>query len=254
MNWAVVVCVVAAIFCADAQAVVTLGGTRLVFDGRFREVTIDVSNPGNAPVLIQAWLSDPRAEPPPEHLPFVLTPHLVQLKAQGRQTLRVLYQGVGMPVDRESLLHLYVLEVPRRSTAQQQLNIAVRQRINLFYRPEGLAGDPADAAQNLLWHWQAGEHGVLEVRNPSPFHVALQQLALNEIEIAEDLLLEPFAIRSLPVPHTLTAHSREGGLSFKALTDYGGQRDFCAPASASTPFNARLRPQGAIPSIGKCPP
>lgn len=254
MNWAVVVCVVAALFCAEAQAVVTLSGTRLVYEGRFREVTIDVSNPGNAAVLIQAWLSDAQAEPAPENLPFVLTPHLVQLPAQGRQTLRVLYQGVGMPVDRESLLHLYVLEVPRRSEAQQQLNIAVRQRINLFYRPVGLVGDPADAAQNLLWHWQAGERGVLEVRNPTPFHVALQQLALNGVAIAEDLLLAPFSAHSLQVPQTLTAHSREGGLSFKALTDYGGQRDFCAHVSASTAFNARLHPQGANPSIGKCPP
>lgn len=253
MKWTTVVLVVAALFCSDARAVVSLAGTRLVFDGRFSEATIDVSNPGNAPVLIQSWLKDaPGDQAASDDLPFVLTPPLAQLPAQGRQTLRVLYQGVGMPADRESLLHLYVLEVPRRSQARQQLNIAVRQRINVFYRPAGLAGDPAEAAQSLAWQMDAPDHAMVKVRNPSPFHVSLHQLAINEIEIAEDLMLEPFSAHSLRIPETLAQGVKDGNLSFKALTDYGGLRDFCAPFQAGTPFNARLRPSGAQSSIRKC--
>lgn len=261
MKWTVVVFVMAALFCGDAQAVVALAGTRLVFDGRFHEATIDVSNPGNAQVLIQAWLTDARTDQAAtDALPFVLTPHLAQLPAQGRKTLRVLYQGVGMPADRESLLHLYVLEVPRRSEASQQLNIAVRQRINVFYRPAGLVGDPADAAQRLAWQWNPKDYAALKVHNPTPFHVSLHELALNQIEIAEDLMLEPFSSHSLQLPEPLTARStgsRAGNLSFKALTDYGGQREFCAPAQDQAPFNAQLRSPGAFSSgasssIGKC--
>ena len=35
-------------------------------------------------------------------LPFALTPHLVRIPAKGKQTLRLLYEGIGMPQDRES--------------------------------------------------------------------------------------------------------------------------------------------------------
>lgn len=126
-----------------AHGAVSLSGTRLVFDGRYREVTLEVRNRGKSEALLQAWLSDAADDDdtPGElskALPFVVTPPLSRLPVGGRQTLRVLYQGTGMPQKHESLLHLYVLEIPRRQDGAGQLNIAVRQRINVFYRPPAL--------------------------------------------------------------------------------------------------------------------
>lgn len=259
MKRAIMICFIALLIGREAQAVVSLGGTRLVFDGRFPEATLDVSNPGKAPVLIQAWIEDAKTDQAtPADLPFVLTPHLAQIPAQGRHTLRLLYQGVGMPVDRESLLHLYVLEVPRRSEATQQLSIAVRQRINVFYRPTGLSRDPADIPQSLLWQRGGQDSDVLNVRNPTPFHASLLNITLNGVVIAEDLMLEPFSARSLPLPGPLSQAVGRKCLRFKALTDYGGQRDFSAPWHDSTPFTAQLRnaspgrPSSSPQFIEKC--
>ncbi len=252
MKWKGLFCAAMVFFSSDAQAVVSLAGTRLVFDGQFRETSIEVTNRGDATVLIQAWLQDARPEQgKPTDLPFVVTPHLVQLPVQGRQTLRVLYEGVGMPVDRESVLHLYVLEVPRRSEARQQLSIAVRQRINVFYRPKGLSGDPAEAAQKLEWQWGAGDRTQLQVSNATPFHVSLQDLAIDGLKVSEDLMLEPFSKRLLTMPAQLH-HAAAQQLTFKSLTDYGGQRDFCAQTLKSQPFNARLRNPATHSSIEKC--
>ncbi|OSN66866.1 putative fimbrial chaperone LpfB [Pseudomonas syringae pv. actinidiae] len=138
-----------------AQGAISLSGTRLIFDGRYHEASIEVRNRGKAEALLQTWLSDARDDDdrlPAERrsLPFVVTPPLTRLSTGDRQVLRVLYQGAGMPQERESLLHLYVLEVPRRQNGVRQLNIAVRQRINVFYRPRGLDGDPADTASALI--------------------------------------------------------------------------------------------------------
>ena len=258
MKWTVVLCIVALLGGREAQAVVALAGTRLVFDGQYREATIEVSNPGSALALIQAWIDGATTgQPANRNLPFVLTPHLVQIPAQGRQLLRVLYQGRGMPTDRESLLHLYVLEVPRRSEAMQQLNIAVRQRINVFYRPPGLADDPAQSTERLVWMPEDVARGVLKVRNPTPFHVALLSIVFNGTEISEDLMLEPFSEHVFQLPENLTGRAGQGSLGFKALTDYGGQRDFCADGIDTRPFTARLRAAGAHSHpphslIGKC--
>jgi len=250
-------CLIAVLFCNDAQAVVTLAGTRLVFDGQYHEATIDVSNPDRVPVLIQAWVEEPGAGR--VDLPFVLTPALVQIPPQGRQVLRLLYQGLGMPTDRESLLHLYVLEVPRRSEAPQQLNIAVRQRINVFYRPSGLDGYHADAPQRLLWQRDIQQHGAFTVRNPTPFHASLLKIRFNGIEISEDLMLEPFSGHSLRWPAPPAQTPAQGALTFTALTDYGGQREFCAPVLDAKPSTARVYTGGdhgllAHSLIGKCPP
>jgi len=82
---------------APLQAAVSLSGTRLVFDGRFREVSIEARNRGTEEVLLQAWLSDANEGPEPSvNLPFVLTPPLSRLAPEGRQVLRLMYEGLGM--------------------------------------------------------------------------------------------------------------------------------------------------------------
>ncbi len=58
---------------APVLASVSLSGTRLVFDGRFPDVSIEARNRGRQEVLLQAWLEgheEARSNP----LPFVLTP------------------------------------------------------------------------------------------------------------------------------------------------------------------------------------
>lgn len=240
------------LFSPISEAVVSLAGTRLIFDGRFREVSIEVSNRSSHEVLLQAWLKDAGEHSAGENvdLPFVVTPHLARLPAQGRQSLRLLYEGLGMPAERESLLHLYVMEIPRRSEAPQQLTIAVRQRINVFYRPPGLGGDPAEAAQSLIWQWVEGPGGdvYLRVRNPTPFHVSLLALQVDGLPRKHDWLIKPGESTSLP----LASATHATQLSFKALTDYGGQRAYCADLNGDRPVAARLATGTAHSLIGKC--
>jgi P pilus assembly chaperone PapD len=226
-----------------AHASVALSGTRLIFDGRYREATLQATNRGMHDVLIQTWLSAPQDHddtPPAQRrpLPFAVTPHLQRLTPGGRQTLRIFYQGAGMPEGQESLLHLYVLQVPPRSEGKNRLNIAVRQRINLFYRPPGLQGDPAKAAETLRWSFEASHAGgsLLSVTNPTAYHVALESVYLAGTRVAESLLLAPGAQHRWPIP-ALTAAPR---LRFNALSDYGGQRAYCAVLDASAAVNARL--------------
>ncbi|ORC59771.1 pilus assembly protein [Pseudomonas floridensis] len=228
------------------QAALSLTGTRLVFDGRDREASLEIRNRGSSEVLIQSWLSDPRDDDDTpsaqrEPLPFAVTPPLSRLAAGEKTLLRILYQGAGMVGDRESLLHLYVLEIPQRREGRRQLNIAVRQRLNVFYRPVGLPGDPADTAARLRWVIALDEqgNGLLQVSNPTPYHAALETLAVDGIPVSHDALLAPgdrleFALTGNR--QSVTNHR----LNFKALTDYGGQRSYCARLNGQASSSAHL--------------
>ncbi|MCD5982441.1 MULTISPECIES: fimbrial biogenesis chaperone [Pseudomonas] len=227
------------------QGALSLTGTRLIFDGRYREVSLEVRNSGQDEVLVQAWLSDPlddEMSASPQILPFVVTPPLSRISAGGRQALRVLYQGTGMPEDRESLLHLSVLEIPRREPGNRQLTIAVRQRINVFYRPDGLPGDPAESAERLSWTMTDNGSGMtqLQVSNPTAYHASLESLNLDGVEISDHLLLAPGARIELPVSMHVLPRSGLHRLAFKALTDYGGQRAYCTNLSGQASSSARL--------------
>lgn len=240
MSWALWLCMAS----AGAQASVALSGTRLIFDGKDREVGMQTTNRGAQDVLLQAVLSaaqddDDTAPAQRRPVPFVVTPPLQRLAAGARQTLRIIYQGQGMPDGRESLLHLYVTQVPLRKAGVNQLNIAVRQRINLFYRPPGLQGDPALTAETLRWELATSATGasMLQVSNPTPYHASLQALTVDNHPISDYLLLAPGATQQWPVSTAAPARH----LRFEALTDYGGPRGYCAPITADAAFNARLR-------------
>lgn len=226
------------------QAAVSLSGTRLIFDGRFPEASLHVVNRSKHSVLIQAWLSEPgNVDGDPDtavsDLPFVLTPHLSHLDQGAKQSLRVLYQGQGMADDVESLLHFYVLEIPRRVEGSNLLSIAVRQRINLFYRPPGLTDDPAETALRLRWTLTGSgtERAALRVSNPTPYHAALQDVRLDGIEVSEYLLLPPGGSHVIPAPVT----GGFGRLAFKALNDYGGVRGYCVQGDGNGFYHTQYR-------------
>ncbi|WP_163083162.1 fimbrial biogenesis chaperone, partial [Acinetobacter baumannii] len=57
-------------------------------------------------------------------VPFVITPARSRLGGNKQQTLRILFQGEGLPSDRESVFRLNVQEIPQKSASANTLQIA----------------------------------------------------------------------------------------------------------------------------------
>ncbi|RBJ70071.1 molecular chaperone, partial [Pseudomonas sp. MWU12-2534b] len=123
---------------AQASAGITLSATRLIFDGVHNEVSINVRNTGNDS-LIQSWIDSDN--PKMASVPFVVTPPLARVSAGEQQLMRVIYEGAGMPSDKESVFWLNVQEIPQADKTQKSLQLAVSQRIKVFFRPVGLQAD-----------------------------------------------------------------------------------------------------------------
>ncbi|MDN7494768.1 fimbrial biogenesis chaperone [Burkholderia gladioli] len=177
---------IALLCCACAQASVTLSGTRVVFDASEPEVTIQLSNQGKQPALIQAWLDtgDERAEPERIEVPFMVTPTLFRIEAGKGQALRIIHTGEPLPSNRESLFWLNVLDVPPKASGGDEVNrlqFAFRTRIKMMYRPADLPGTPDDAPASLRWTLatDASQRPVLQARNPSAYVVNLAGVELQ---------------------------------------------------------------------------
>src|SRR5437868_3111030 len=102
---------------APSWASVVISGTRVVYGQRDREVTIRLTNDGEAPALVQAWLDrgDPDVDPATISVPFTLTPPMFRVDPAKGQSLRVIYTQEPLPADRETVFWLNVLEVPPRA-------------------------------------------------------------------------------------------------------------------------------------------
>ncbi|WP_191485950.1 molecular chaperone [Pseudomonas sp. FEN] len=166
------------------QASVVLGGTRIVYPQNEKEVTVRLESKNQRPVLLQVWLDngDEQSTPDLAGIPFLVTPPIFRMESDQHQVLRLAYTGESLPQERESLFWFNVLEVPSQALdAEQsnQLQLAFRSRIKLFFRPTKLPYEVEAAAAKLQWRQVSTEQGqALEVYNPTPYHLSFDQIEL----------------------------------------------------------------------------
>lgn len=175
---------------APVYAEIQIEGTRFIYSAADRDISIGLRNLAKeTPALVQAWVDDgaPAASPAKASSPFSLTPPMFRLEGGKSRRLRVAYTGEPLPQDRESVFWLNVLEVPPQPEASQKhdqsvLQLAVRNRMKLFFRPANLPGDAAAAGASLTWRLAPGEgkgQYLLRARNASAFYVSLVQATLD---------------------------------------------------------------------------
>lgn len=110
---------------------------------------------GKEPSMVQVWIDrgDPNSRADTANAPFLVTPPLVRIDPNKGQAFRVVFTGAELPKDRESIFWFNLLDVPPlpKDADANVMQVAYRSRIKLFYRPEGLAGNPVKAAESLTW-------------------------------------------------------------------------------------------------------
>lgn len=205
---------------ACAQASISLSATRVIVLEKKQEASISVRNSGT-PVLVQAWLESNTANAT-DDLPFAVTPPLAKVAAPGQQLMRVLYAGgnSGLPRDRESVMWLNVQEIPQSIGGENQLQIAVRQRIKVFFRPTAIVGVVADAPGSLRWSIaQDAGRPALRITNPSMYHISFAYLGIaGGKELPTPEMIAPGETRMLSADDL----ERNSKIAFKLINDFGG--------------------------------
>ncbi len=205
-----------------ADAAVSLSGTRVILGEKEREASIPMRNTGGSPYVIQAWVD---AGEGLTDVPLLVTPPLSRLDPGKENILRILRMPGELPRDRESVYWLNVKEIPEKTQEENVLQIAVRTRIKLFYRPAALSGQPADARTQLRWSVAAGaqdQGAVLKIRNPTAYHVTFTGLTVNAgQQVIRAVMVAPLAESSFPLDAMKTPQPIE--IRFTTINDYGGE-------------------------------
>jgi len=198
-----------------AHAGITIGGTRVVYPENKKESSIGIANPDNLDYLVQSWVeTEDNAR---EKGPFLITPPLFRLDAKQDNVLRIIRTGGNLPADRESLFWLNIKSIPSsaRNENTNTLQIAIKTRIKLLYRPVSITGKPEDVTTQLSWHTQGNQ---LIVENPTPFYMNFQEIKLDGKKVDKVTYAKPKAETHFSIPGNITARS----VSWKIINDYGG--------------------------------
>ncbi|EMX8467898.1 TPA: molecular chaperone [Serratia marcescens] len=194
-------------FCADANIVIN--GTRVIYPEKNKDVIVQLVNNGDDPALVQAWIDDGDINSTPEtaNVPFLLSPPVVKVAGNNGQQLRIQKMGAALPGDRESVFYLNVLDIPptpENLKGFNTLQLAIKSRIKLFYRPANLLASSKSITD--LIELQSVERGV-NVINKSPYFFTLanfyQEDKKNPQEDKKNLLVDsvmvaPFSILFAP--------------------------------------------------------
>ncbi|QMR77984.1 molecular chaperone [Enterobacter sp. RHBSTW-00175] len=197
---------------ATANAGVIIGGTRLIFEGTKKEASINISNPDATPYLIQSWIE--MQEGHAGKAPFIITPPLYRLDGGQKNIERIVMTG-ALPQERESLFWLNVKAIPSASMQTNALQIAVKTRIKLIYRPEGLrASTPEEQANKLTWQRTGNE---IQVNNPTQYVINFNEITLGGKKLDEVTYVLPGSSTRFVLPNEARGHS----LTFNIINDYG---------------------------------
>lgn len=230
---AAIAAVLLAMVTPETLASVVLTGTRVIYSESEREVSLKLTNEGDAPALVQAWIDDgdPNATPENAKSPFTLTPPLFRLDAKKGQTLRIIQIQQALPRDQESLFWLNVLEVPPVASSskdqQNSLQFAFRSRIKLFFRPTGLPGDADSAPTKVTWRFARKDdgHHVLRATNPTPYHITYTKVeaAAGGHVYSNDAgaMVNPGGTVEFAMDDTSPVSGEPAQVSYTFISDYG---------------------------------
>lgn len=213
-------CVLSPLMCIlPAQAAVTVGATRVIYNGAEKEANLTLSNKGDdAPFLVQSWVSlygDTASKSVPD---FIITPPLFRLDPNDENILRIIrIDEKKLPKNQESLFLLNIKAIPALSklqATQNVLQIALKTTIKLFYRPAALKGEVKDAVQQLKW---SASKGQLNVRNDSAFNIVVNEVKINGLLMKSvPELIPPLSTLQLKI-HALNGDE----LSLSYIDEYG---------------------------------
>lgn len=197
---------------SNAYAGVIIGGTRVIFDGAKKEASIGLNNADATPYLIQSWVDMPEVNA--SKAPFIVTPPLYRLDAGQQNIERILLSG-SLPQDKETLFWLNIKAIPSASTQANALQIAVKTRIKLIYRPTSLKNStPEEQADKLTWSRSGNK---LQVTNPSQYVINFNEISIGGKQLEEVSWVAPGGVAFFTLPAGVNSNQ----VMFKVINDYG---------------------------------
>ncbi len=225
-----------AVLTTTGYAEIVLHGTRVIYPSNAREITLQLSNNGTAPSLVQAWIDDGNAKSTPDeaNVPFIITPPISRVEATKGQTLRItaLSTSSQLSQQQESIFWLNVLDIPPKpegktqqkdqvtSTSNNFLQLAVRSRIKFFYRPTDLKENVDQLSDKVEWKIN-GQY--IAIKNPTPFFLTITSIFQTSEGHKTDLLQQGLMIAPFSEDKIKLKNKNLADMSFVYINDYGGR-------------------------------
>ncbi|WP_051484703.1 fimbria/pilus periplasmic chaperone [Shewanella waksmanii] len=204
----------------SASANLVLDATRYIYNSEDNSISIKVSNDSDKKLYGgQVWVeSTDIADSRPI---LVASPSFFKVEPGRKQIVRIINVADHLPDDRESLFWMSLQEIPPQIKGTG-ISMAIRTKVKVLYRPEGIAKGRLNAESKMIIERQGGR---LYLKNSTPYIFAIGGL-IDQSGDYIDLDTKQIRILSVFSPEDkieVTDFNIVGGM---ALDDYGNTYEF----------------------------
>lgn len=202
------------IFSFSSFANVIIGGTRVIYPSDKREVSITINNLDKENLfLIQSWIENEQGNKTDE---FIVTPPLFKLAPEKENKIRIINSTNNLPNDRETVYWLNIKSIPAlKKTEDNHLNIILKSRIKLFYRPKEIITETNNIYKKIefiLLNKQLVAH------NPTAFYINFNSIKVGKFKIGEPGMLAPYSQKKWDIKQNQSVNNK---INWSFINDYG---------------------------------
>lgn len=223
------------VFSFQSTANVIINGTRVVYKSDKKEVTVSLFSENDLPTLVQTWIDDGNSKIADQkiqmkNIPFTIIPPMFRMEPQQGQTLRIIYTGAPLPKDRETVYWINIFEIPPMMEDNQEnnLQIAYRSRIKLFFRPIEIGTKTTDELAKLLSFKLINDNNKikLQIDNSSGQYISFSTLTFTssnktyEVPVTDLGMIAPLSNKTYDIGNGLTKNNLN--VTYEIINDQGG--------------------------------
>lgn len=202
-----------------AHSGVVIESIRYMFKEGTREISAQMENKDDGPFLMKSWVEAAEGE---SNSYFMVTPPLFRLEGKQKNTVRIFPNAYisKAPADRDSVYFFNIMSIPPTDASvegENKLQLAVRHRMRLVYRPKAIQSlNMDDEVKKLQWR---KANNKLVVKNPTPFFLYFKSVVINGKQLRDTVTnIEPFSTQEFTLPAGITG----GQVTWNVATEYGG--------------------------------
>jgi len=184
-----------------ANSGVVIESTRYIYKEGSREISAQMENKDDSPFLMKSWVEPAEGK---SNAYFMVTPPLFRLEGKQMNTVRIFPNAhiSKAPTDRDSVYFFNIMSIPPTNESlegENKLQLAVRHRMRLIYRPKAIQGiNVSNEVTKLEWR---KANNTLTIKNPTPFFLYFRSVMINGKELSEIVPhIAPFATSEFNLP------------------------------------------------------
>ena len=162
-----------------SYSAVVMTGTRVIYNESNKEKTIQFTNVGDKPFVVDISISDEQNAKIEQNKneKFMAIPPIFKIEPQAGQIIKLIKMTDNLPQDIESVFYFNFSQIPgttEEQSSQNQLTLLFNSQVKIFYRPKSIESQTFSLEKLII----SKEKNKIKIENQSPFHIVIKEANL----------------------------------------------------------------------------